>query len=157
MNSYCIIVFIERKTRPQDTFYPASWEGDLHVARTGKQWVPQHTYTMPGLSCSHSVLGSQQWAGYLGTWRFPPKRAWVPKYQGNMESRGRGQGGGNSRSQKRLHRMCTKLGGLPGAGFLRCLWCTWVVPWDWKIFIPHPLRTQTFSIMQFAKAPLLMG
>lgn len=36
MNSYCIIVFIERKTRSQDTFYPASWEGDLHVARTGK-------------------------------------------------------------------------------------------------------------------------
>lgn len=56
--------------------------------------VPQHTYMMPGLSCSHSVLGSQQWAGYLGTWRFPPKSAWVPRCQESTENRGRGQGGG---------------------------------------------------------------
>lgn len=35
--------------------------------------VPQHKYRVPGLSLSHSVLGSQQRAGYLGTRSLPPK------------------------------------------------------------------------------------
>lgn len=99
--------------------------------------VPQHTYVMPGFYCSHSMPGPQHWVGYLSTWRFPPKSAWVPTYQGITENKGRGQGGGSSHRQKWLCGICTKLGGLSMVGFLRCFWCTCIVPWDWKKTSPH--------------------
>ena len=71
MKSHCIIVITDKeKIGIEISLFPGSWEGDLHVVtRTGKQWVPQHIYMIPGFSYSHSVLRSQQWTGYLGTWK----------------------------------------------------------------------------------------
>lgn len=98
MKSYCIIVIIY-KEKPGLRIPFILDLGKVTCMLQGQEnneRVPQHTYIMPGLSCSHSVLGSQQWAGYLGTWRFPPKSAWVPSCQESMENRGRGQSGGTA-------------------------------------------------------------
>lgn len=62
MKSYCIIVIIY-KEKPGLRIPFILDLGKVTCMLQGQEnneRVPQHTYIMPGLSCSHSVLGSQQ-------------------------------------------------------------------------------------------------
>lgn len=160
MKSHCIIVITDKeKIGLKISLFPGSWEGNLHVVtRTGKQWVPQHIYMMPGFPYSHSVLRSQQWTDYLGTWKgFLLK---VPKCLGakgvwRIEAETRVEGSAIAR------RGCLgcvpSLGDFQGQDSWRASEVLALFHETEKSFIMNPLKTQTLSIMQFAKAPLLTG